>query len=141
MAILEETLGDDGERQGIVCLHCKQPQRVSLHALTLTCKHCHKLLRVEPMVIRQYQARRVIETCSCLTVEKQGNVFADRILCGSLVARGHIKGNIFSFGPVLVAPEAEIRGNITAPSVAIGEGAVLEGNWRIGGLGNDGVSG
>jgi hypothetical protein len=141
MAILEETLGEDEERQSILCLHCKRPELVSLRALTLTCKFCHKLLKVEPMVIRQYQARRVIETCSCLTVEKNGNVFTDRILCGSLVARGRIKGNIFSFGPVLVAPEAQIHGDITAPSIAVGEGAVLEGNCRIGAGGDDGVTG
>jgi hypothetical protein len=120
------------DRQVIHCLHCMQPQSVSIRALTLTCKFCNKRLNVEPVVIRQYQARRVIETCACLTVEVGGNVFSDRILCGSLVARGRIKGDIFSFGPVLVGPNAQIRGNITAPSLAIGEGAVLEGDYFIG---------
>lgn len=130
--MLEDTFAEGEERQTIHCLHCLRPQQVSARAITLTCKFCNKPLKVEPLVISQYQARRVIETCGCLTVEKHGNVFSDRVLCGSLVARGRIRGNIISFGPVLVGPEAHIRGNITAPSLAVGEGAVLEGNYRIG---------
>ena len=57
---------------------------------------------------------------------------SDRILCGSLVARGRIKGSIVSRGPVLVGPEAEIKGDVTAPTLAVGEGAILEGHYDIG---------
>src|SRR5580698_4615601 len=102
MANPSETFEDGG--QTIRCPHCRRAQQASLRAITLTCKFCHKALKVESLVIRQYQARRVIETCSCLTVEKQGNVFSDRILCGSLIARGRIRGDIVSLGPVLVGP-------------------------------------
>jgi hypothetical protein len=130
MAILVEPFDEGG--QTIRCPHCRRAQQASLRAISLTCKFCHKALKVEPLVIDQYQARRVIETCSCLTVEKQGNVFSDQILCGSLVARGRIRGDIISLGPVLIGPEAHIRGDITAPSIAVGEGAILEGNFRIG---------
>jgi cytoskeletal protein CcmA (bactofilin family) len=125
--------GEGEERLRIHCLHCRRPLHVSPRALTLTCKYCNKALKVEAVTIGEYQARRVIETCGCLTVEKTGNVFSDRILCGSLVARGRIKGNILSFGPVLVAPEAQIKGDITAPSLSVGEGARLEGRYAIGG--------
>jgi hypothetical protein len=124
--------GEGDDRLLIHCLHCRQRLYVSPRALTLTCKFCHKALKVEAVTIAEYQARRVIETCGCLTVEKKGNVFIDRILCGSLVARGRIKGNIVSFGPVLVAPEAQIKGDITAPSLSVGEGAILEGHYAIG---------
>jgi cytoskeletal protein CcmA (bactofilin family) len=65
-------------------------------------------------------------------VEKKGNVIAEKILCGGLVVRGKIKGNITSRGPVLVGPEAEIKGDMTAPSLAVGAGAILEGNYQIG---------
>jgi bactofilin len=132
MANPEYTTDDPENGRTIRCLHCRQSQQVSLRAISVTCRFCNRLLKVEPVVIRKYQARRVIETCSCLTVEEQGNVFSDQILCGSLVARGLIKGNIISFGPVLVGPDAEIRGDITAPSLAVGEGASLQGYFRIG---------
>jgi hypothetical protein len=33
---------------------------------------------------------------------------------------------------VLVGPEAEIRGDVSAPSLAVGAGAILEGKYNIG---------
>ena len=49
-----------------------------------------------------------------------------------MIVRGKVKGHVLSRGPVLVGPEANIRGNVTAPSIAIGAGAILEGDYRIG---------
>jgi cytoskeletal protein CcmA (bactofilin family) len=59
-------------------------------------------------------------------------VVTDRILCGGAVIRGKVKGAIDSRGPVLVGPEAEIKGDVTAPTLAVGAGAILEGQYRIG---------
>jgi cytoskeletal protein CcmA (bactofilin family) len=91
-------------------------------------------LRLQPLVIDEYQARRTIETCDSVTVDKNGNFFGDRILCAGLVVRGKIRADIVSRGPVVVGPAAQIRGNITAPSIAVGEGACLEGDCRIGSI-------
>jgi cytoskeletal protein CcmA (bactofilin family) len=49
-----------------------------------------------------------------------------------LIVRGKLRGAILSRGPVLVSPEAEIKGDMTAPTLAVGAGAVLEGNYEIG---------
>ena len=46
--------------------------------------------------------------------------------------RGKVKGQVISRGPVLVGPEAEIRGDITAPSLAVGAGAILDGRVQVG---------
>ncbi len=129
-SLAPKSAGDD--RTTITCLHCNQPQEVGRRAMTITCKFCNKALRLEDMPFTGYQARRTIETCGMVTVEKKGNVVADRILCGGLVVRGKIKGNITSRGPVLVGPEAEIRGDIEAPTLAVGAGAVLLGQYRVG---------
>jgi hypothetical protein len=120
------------DRQVVICLYCNKPQEVGRKTLSMTCKFCNKSLRLEDLRFKEYQARRTIETCGIVTVEKKGNVITDRILCGGLVVRGKVKGNISSRGPVLVSPEAEIRGDVTAPSLAVGAGAVLEGRYRIG---------
>ena len=120
------------DKAAIVCLYCGKTQNVGRSAMTITCKHCSKSLRLEDLRFKEYQARRVIETCGIITVEKKGNVVADRITCGGLVVRGKLRGDILSRGPVLVSPEAEIRGNIVAPSLAVGAGAVLEGRYEIG---------
>jgi len=125
------------DRQTIHCLHCGHAQEISCRAISSTCRSCNKSLRIESLVIENYQARRVIETCGSLTIEKNGNVFGDRVICGSLVVRGHIRANVVSLGPVLVGPGAILRGNVKAPSIAVGEGAVLEGDYNIG---TDGTS-
>ena len=67
-----------------------------------------------------------------MTVEKKGNVVADKINCGGLIVRGKVKGTVISRGPVLVGPEGEIRGDVTAPTLAVGAGAILEGKYDIG---------
>lgn len=125
-------LGDD--RATIVCLHCGKSQEVGRKAMTITCRHCNKSLRLEDLRFKEYQARRVIETCGIVTVEKKGNVITDRITCGGLIVRGKVKGAILSHGPVLVGPEADIKGDVTAPTLAVGAGAALEGYYHIGTL-------
>ena len=115
----------------IVCLYCEKPQEVSRRAVQLTCKHCYKSLKVEDLLIKQYEARRSIETCGTVVVEKRGNVVADRILCGGLIVRGKVKAAVTSRGSVLVGPEADLIGDVSAPALAVGAGAVLNGFYRI----------
>lgn len=118
--------------QTIVCLYCAKTQEVGRRAMTITCKFCHKPLKLEDLSFKGYEARRSIDTCGIVVIEKKGQVVTDRVLCGGLVARGRVKGNIISRGPVLVGPEAEIRGDVVAPTLAVGAGAVLHGHYRIG---------
>ena len=120
------------DRALIVCLHCNKPQEVGRRAMTVTCKFCYKPLNLADVVFSRYEARRVIETTGVVTVEKKGNVIADRIHCGGLIVRGKVKGAVTSRGPVLVGPEADLIGDVTAPTMAVGAGAVLEGNYQIG---------
>lgn len=122
--------GDD--RMTVVCLHCNKAQEVGRKAMTVTCKFCYKPLNLKDVVFTRYEARRVIETVGVVTVEKKGNVVADKIHCGGLIVRGKVKSNVQSRGPILVGPEADLIGDITAPTMAVGAGAVLEGNYRVG---------
>jgi Polymer-forming cytoskeletal len=121
----------------ITCLYCGKTLEVGRKAMSITCKFCHKPLRIQDLQFKQYEARRSIDTCGVVTVEKKGNVVADRILCGGAVVRGKVKGHIDSRGPVLVGPEAEIKGDVTAPTLAVGAGAILDGKYRIGERRND----
>jgi cytoskeletal protein CcmA (bactofilin family) len=120
------------DQQTIICLYCAKSQEVGRRAMTITCKFCHKPLKLEDLSFKGYEARRAIDTCGIVVIEKKGQVITDRVLCGGLVARGRVKGNIISRGPVLVGPEAEIRGDVVAPTLAVGAGAVLHGHYRIG---------
>ena len=126
------TASTSGDRSTIYCIYCGKPQDVSTRAQTITCKFCYKPLKLKDEAISRYEARRAVETVGIVTVEKRGQVIADRIVCGGLIVRGKVKGTVKSRGPVLVGPEAEIKGDVTAPSLAVGAGAVLEGRYAIG---------
>ena len=120
------------DRQTIVCLYCHKPQEVARRAMSVTCKFCHKPLKLEDIAIKQYDARRNIATWGVITVEKKGSANITDIRCGGLIVRGKVKGTVESKGPVLIGPEAELKGDVTAPTLAVGAGAVLEGQYEIG---------
>ena len=120
------------DRATIVCLYCDKPQEVGRRALSVTCKFCHKALKLEDIRITQYQARRTVDTCGIVTIEKKGQIVADKILCGGLIVRGKLKAQVISRGPVLVGPDAEMKGDVTAPALAVGAGATLDGRYLIG---------
>jgi hypothetical protein len=132
MALNEYTVPTPDDRVTITCLYCEKPQDVGRRALSITCKFCNKSLKLEDIRFKEYQARRAIETCGIVTIEKKGNVIADRVQCGGLIVRGKLKGEVISRGPVLVGPEAEIKGDVVAPTLAVGAGAILDGRYEIG---------
>ncbi len=98
------------DRISIVCYHCDKPQEVSRKAQSLTCKYCYKALKLKDEAIQKYEARRALETVGIVTVEKRGNVVADRIVCGGLIVRGKVKAAVVSRGPVLWDRRRRSRG-------------------------------
>jgi cytoskeletal protein CcmA (bactofilin family) len=120
------------DRQTINCLFCGKSQEVARRAMSVTCKFCNKSLKLEDIAIKQYEARRLIATCGIVTIEKKGSAITDSIKCGGLIVRGKVKGAVESQGPVLIGPEAEVKGDVKAPTLAVGAGAVLEGQYKIG---------
>ena len=133
MALNEYTVPTPDDRISITCLYCEKTQDVGRRAMSVTCKFCHKSLKLEDIRLKDYSSQRSIETCGIVTIEKKANVnVVNRVQCGGLIVRGKVKGTIVSRGPVLVGPEAEIIGDVTAPTLAVGAGAILEGNYEIG---------
>jgi cytoskeletal protein CcmA (bactofilin family) len=132
MAAPLRSTGSPEDRQTISCLFCGKPQEVARRAMSITCKFCNKSLKLEDISIKQYEARRQIATCGVVTVEKKGSAITDSIRCGGLIVRGKVKGSIDAQGPVLIGPEAEVKGDVKAPTLAVGAGAVLEGQYKIG---------
>jgi hypothetical protein len=133
MPASEYNVPSPDDRSTIVCLYCNRAQEVGRKAQSITCKYCNKSLKLQDIVFKAYESRRVIDTCGTVTIEKKGNVnVVDKINCGGMVVRGKVKGTIVSRGPVLVGPEAEIKGDVSAPTLAVGAGAILEGHYDIG---------
>src|SRR5690606_7942193 len=134
MAVFDRrmTQGPNEDRMTVICLHCEKPLEVARKSISVTCKHCHKSLTFQDIQYKKYESRRSIETLGVVTIERKANVVSPRIQCGGAVIRGQVKGHITSRGPILVGPEAEVKGNVTAPTIAIGAGAILDGDYRIG---------
>src|SRR5947208_10195318 len=102
MSRLPTNVPEPEDRMSIICLYCEKPQEISRRAVTVTCKFCSKSLKVVHDPIKDYTARRTVETLDVLTIEKKGTLVASEILVGGLVVRGKVKGRIVSRGPVLV---------------------------------------
>jgi hypothetical protein len=132
MAKQEYNVPPPADATTVTCLYCRKPLEVGRRAMSITCKYCNKPLKLEDIQIKVYEARRSIDTCGIVTVEKKGHVVSDRINCGGLIVRGKVKATVNSRGPVLVGPEAEIKGDVTAPALAVGAGAILDGRYEIG---------
>src|SRR2546425_658561 len=115
------------DQHSITCLYCGKPQEVARRAMSITCKFCNKPLKLEDIAIKQYEARRQIATCGVVTVEKKGSAITDSIKCGGPIVRGKGKGAGERHGPVLIGPEAEGKGDGTAPRVAGRYGPVRTG--------------
>ncbi len=103
------------DRQAILCLHCGKPQEVGRKAMSVTCKFCSKSLKLEDVKITRYEARRVIETCGTVTIDKKGHVVSD-VRCVNLLLRGKLKGDVVGLNKVEVAGDAELKGDVTAGS-------------------------
>src|SRR5258705_1371171 len=119
------------DRTAILCLHCGKPQEVGRKAMSVTCKFCYISLKLEDVKITRYEARRVIETCGTVTIDKKGHVVSD-VRCVNLVLRGKLKGDVVGLRNVEVAGDAELKGDVTAGALNVAPGAMLEGFYRIG---------
>jgi cytoskeletal protein CcmA (bactofilin family) len=84
----------------------------------------------EDLVIKGYVKGRVDLKNHSLIVEKGGRVDGD-IIVETLILRGSVNGNIFAAGKVVVAPEAHVRGDISAARISISEGAVFKGSIKM----------
>ena len=121
------------DRQTILCVHCHQPMEIGVHAMSAPCRHCGKPLLFEDIHINSHELkRRLLETYGQIVVEKKGTCNADQIHCGGMVVHGKVNGHVTCDGPVRVGSRAEIRGDVTAPALAVDAGAILEGAYRIG---------
>jgi hypothetical protein len=116
----------------ILCIYCRRAQQVGQQAMSLPCRYCHKALVLEDVRIAGYAARSVIETCGAVLIGPAGEVTAGTVTCASLQLAGKLKGNVVSLGPVSIAASGFLRGDITAPSVTLADGARVKGRMVIG---------
>jgi len=120
-------------RRQVRCYLCGHSVEVSAKTLSTTCPSCHKAIKVEDVVIKNYLPVNDVQTCGRITVTKRGRVAARRIQSGDGVeCEGTIEGSIETPGPVQLGPKASWKGNeLASRTLEVKEGAVLNGRINV----------
>jgi cytoskeletal protein CcmA (bactofilin family) len=88
-------------------------------------------LILEDFNIRSYYAVRQFFTCGDIVVERRGHVVAP-IKVGKLTVKGKVQGAVSARGPVHITKTGWFKGELTAPTLQLDGGAVMDGFMRIG---------
>ncbi len=117
-----------GPPRRITCYHCGRSQDVSGRTTSTVCPACSKTLTVEDIVVKSYLGVRNVETCGRLIVTKKGRVVAQQRIVAhegiELEGKLECREALVS-GPVTMGGKAEWRGDLTALSLAVAEGATI----------------
>ena len=70
-------------------------------------------------------------TCGDIIVEKHGHVVAP-VKVGNLTVKGKLQGNVQARGRVRVHKTGSLKGDVSAPSLRVDNGAKIEGFLCIG---------
>jgi DNA-directed RNA polymerase subunit RPC12/RpoP len=119
--------------RSVLCYHCRRRFDVGAKTMSVPCPHCHKPLIVEDVVVRGYKPVKNFYTCGKLIVRKGGRIVATTIEAQlGIECHGALAADTVSGGPVVLGTQAEWKGNLRAPSLAVRAGAkVLNGYFTI----------
>ncbi len=88
-------------------------------------------LTFEGSVLVNGKLKGEIYSSGDLTVGKSGYI-EGTVEIGTITINGEVRGNIKAKQKIVINAPAVVRGDITAPSLIIDEGAIFEGNCSMG---------
>ena len=115
----------------VICTHCREACTVAKRAMSVVCPNCRKRLILENYHIKNYTSVRELVTCGEVMVDRRGHVRAC-IKAGTLTVKGQVQGDVRARGLVKLSRTARFVGALTAPSLQVEGGAVVEGFLQIG---------
>lgn len=116
--------------RSVQCYHCLERFDVPARAMSLSCPWCYKRVTLDDLVIRDACWTSRLQTCGRLIVHRRGSVVAPLIEAREgIEIHGHAEGRVLSGGPVLIGPKARVKGDLSAPSIWVEPGAVIEGGY------------
>lgn len=86
----------------------------------------------EPLTIAGHVTGSIDVSGHPLVVTDSGRVSAD-IVAHTIVVGGSVHGKLLADGRIVVSKTASIDGDLSAPSVSIDDGALLQGRFEIAG--------
>jgi len=119
--------------RAVQCYHCRARFEVSVRAESTACPHCGNRVIVGDIVVERLKPVHRVQTCGRVLVGPKGRVNAELVEAHRGVEMlGGLDARVCSGGPVLIGPRARWKGDCSAPSVEIREGARIEGGlFRI----------
>ncbi|MCC6322415.1 MAG: polymer-forming cytoskeletal protein [Phycisphaerales bacterium] len=112
------------------CYHCREVFDVPPKAMSISCPWCYKRVTLDDIVVKDTCMQSRVQTCGRLLVHRKGSIVASIIeAMQGIEILGHAEGAITSGGPVLIGPKARVKGDVTAPSIWMEPGAVIESGY------------
>lgn len=120
-------MAKEAARRLIFCPRCDARQEVSGITKSTSCPGCHRNISTTDVEINEYCAKIEMYTAGIVTVGRKGTLIAEVRAEGVVVKGGEIKGPVTSRGPVSLEKGARLFGNLTAPLMAVQDGAQVVG--------------
>ena len=86
----------------------------------------------EPLTIAGYVSGSIDVSGHPVIVTDSGDIAAD-IIAHTIVVGGTVNGNLLANARIVVNKTATIAGDLSAPSVSVDDGALLQGRFEIAG--------
>jgi hypothetical protein len=115
----------------VICTECQKPSEVPRRAMSVFCPHCKKRLILEDFKIKTYYAVSNFSTSGDIVVERKGHVVAP-VKAGNLTVKGKLQGRVTVRERASIQKTGWFKGALTAPSLRVEAGAVLDGFLCIG---------
>ncbi len=118
------------ETRQVVCTHCDRPIEIPASAMSVSCRHCHRRVIIEDIVIKAYHAVVRLATAGRVEVAGRAHLIAE-IRVNELVVEGAVKGNVVALDRVAIGRKGTLLGNVSSKSLAVEPGATLVGRVRV----------
>lgn len=114
--------------RAVQCYHCQRNFDVPARAMSISCPWCSKRVTLDDLVVKDTCWTSRVQTCGRLIVHRKGLLVSSSIEArGGMEIHGAVEGKLFSAGPVFIGRFARIKGDLTAPSIDIENGATITG--------------
>lgn len=116
--------------RSVQCYHCLERFDVPSKAMSISCPWCYKRVTLDDLVVKDTCWTSRLQTCGRLIVQRKGSLVASLIEAREgIEVLGHVEGKLVSGGPVLIGPKARVKGDMSAPSIWVEPGAIIEGGY------------
>ena len=123
--------GSASTQRRILCTHCSLVLEVDEAAKSVSCRHCHKRVITEALVVKDYVAVRKFHTANSMRITKKGIVYA-AVKADSLEIDGVLEGEVLAMHGIILTKRAKVKANLRGRTLVVQPGAALVGDVQIG---------